>query len=305
MPAAIMVYHIGGNRFSAQRMLQNAWVRPMNESFLLIVGAADTGRAPLAAAMLRRILASDGIAARVESAGILGHDGDPASPDAVTVADQLEIDLAAHRARSLTEELANDAMLLIAIDSGAARVARMQFPAVAARIESLGGLAGRERDVPDPFKMQIGPWLIYAQEIERMLRQALPRILSYLPNAAPATPPTPSPVVPGVAEARRVEAERCAQLLEVMRQNREVVIWSAAREQIEATIAVAVAHPASATDMVAAYGALLRAALALTAAAPSAGQLAALQDALSRLDQPIEADAIGALSLQLGGWAML
>lgn len=304
----------------------------MNEPLILIVGAADTGRAPLTAAMLRRHLTQRGITARVESAGVLGHDDDPASPDALAVADHLSLDLSAHRARSLSDHLVAEAALLLCIDSGTARVARLRFPQAASRIRTLGQLAGRDRDIPDPFKMQIGPWLVYAQEIDRMLQQALPRITTFLseppaPSTEPRTenqepirpmtrlpePSEPSPQseaasaspIPAVAEERRAAAERTAQLLDLMTRIPGIVEWNAAREQIESAIAVAQAHPADATDQIVAYCALIRAALALTPAAPRASHLTALRDAVARLAQPVGADDASALSARLGAWTSL
>lgn len=299
-----------------------------HESLILIVGAADTGRAPLAAALLRRLLLRHGSAVRVESAGVLGHDDDPASPDALAVADQMEIDLSAHRARSLNDRLVEEAVLLLAIDSGTARVARLRFPQAAARIRTLGELAGRDRDIPDPFKMQIGPWLVYAREIDQMLHQALPRIMTFLPEPSapsgesrtenqeptrattrlpePSAPPPPSEIVsPSVAEERRAAAERTAQILDLMARIPGIVEWNAAREQIEIAIAVAQKHPAGAPDQITAYCALLRAALALTPTIPTAAHLAALRDAIARLEQPVGASDIGALSARLGAWTSL
>jgi protein-tyrosine-phosphatase len=270
----------------------------------MIVGAADTGRAPLTAALLRRMLLQRAIDARVESAGVLGHDDDPASPDALAVAEHLSLDLSAHRARSLSADLVDAASLLLAVDRGTARVARLRFPQAEARIHTLGELAGRDRDIPDPFKMQIGPWLIYAQEIERLLQQALPRIIAFLPEGATtppdSEPPAPSPVV---AEERRAAAERTAQLLDLMTRIPGIVEWSAAREQIETTIALAQAHPAGVSDLVVAYGALLRAALALTPPVPGTVHLAALRDAIARLEQPITSEDVSSLSARLGAWS--
>lgn len=272
----------------------------------MIVGAADTGRAPLTAALLRRMLLQRTIDVRVESAGVLGHDDDPASPDALAVAEHLSLDLSAHRARSLSADLVDAASLLLAVDRGTARVARLRFPQAEARIHTLGELAGRDRDIPDPFKMQIGPWLIYAQEIERLLQQALPRIIAFLPEGATtppdSEPPAPSPVV---AEERRAAAERTAQLLDLMTRIPGIVEWSAAREQIETTIALAQAHPAGVSDLVVAYGALLRAALALTPPVPGTVHLAALRDAIARLEQPITSEDVSSLSARLGAWSTL
>ncbi|MGQ9547242.1 MAG: arsenate reductase/protein-tyrosine-phosphatase family protein [Roseiflexus sp.] len=276
----------------------------MHTPLIMIVGAADTGRAPLTAAMLRRMLQQRTIDARVESAGVLGHDDDPASPDALAVADHLSLDLSTHRARSLNADLVAAASLLLAVDRGTARVARLRFPQAETRIHTLGELAGRDRDIPDPFKMQIGPWLIYAQEIERLLQQALPRILTFLPEVSTVPPDNEPPAsLPVVAEKRRVAAERTAQLLDLMTRIPGIVEWNTAREQIETTIALAQAHPSGSSDLVAAYGALLRAALALTPPVPGVAHLAALRDAVARLEQPVSSEDIGNLSARLGAWS--
>lgn len=278
----------------------------MNTPLIVIVGAADTGRAPLTAALLRRMLVQRSIDARVESAGVLGHDDDPASPDALAVADHLSLDLSTHCARTLSADLVEAASLLLAIDRGTARVARLRFPQAEARIHTLGELAGRDRDIPDPFKMQIGPWLIYAQEIERLLQQALPRILAFLPEV-PTTLPDSEPLasLPVVAEERRAAVERTAQLLDLMTHMPGIVEWNAAREQIKTTIALAQTLPAGVSDLVAAYGALLRAALALTPPVPATAHLAALRDAIARLEQPITSEDVSNLSARLGAWSAL
>ncbi len=278
----------------------------MNTPLIVIVGAADTGRAPLTAALLRCMLVQRSTDARVESAGVLGHDNDPASPDVLAVADHLSLDLSTHRARTLSADLVDTASLLLAIDRGTARVARLRFPQTEARIHTLGELAGRNRDIPDPFKMQIGPWLIYAQEIERLLQQALPRILAFLPEVPTTLPDSESrPSLPVVAEERRAAAERTAQLLDLMTHMPGIVEWNAACEQIETTIALAQTLSAGASDLVAAYGALLRAALTLMPSVPTTAHLAALRDAIARLEQPITSEDVSNLSARLGTWSAL
>jgi protein-tyrosine-phosphatase len=266
-------------------------------ALVMIVGAADTGRAPIAAALLRRRLEERQIAHRVESAGILGHDDDPVSGEALAAADQIGIDLSDHRARSLTEELAAEAVALIAIDSGIARVARARYPEAAARIATLGEMAGRQRDIPDPFKMQLGAWLAYLREIEQLLALALPRIIALLePNATQQAAAAPeAPAGPrGAAVAAALQALDLAQ-------NE----WSVARAQLDAALAQALAAPRPADDLAEAYVGMVRVALTLTPTAPSVGQRAALVGAVERLRAPISAADIAALSAQLGVWGTL
>ncbi|NTV63416.1 MAG: low molecular weight phosphatase family protein, partial [Oscillochloris sp.] len=118
-------------------------------ALILIVGAADTGRAPMAAALLQRMLEQRGIPCRVASAGVVGHDAEPAQPEARDALTVLGIDLCQHQARSLTPEIAAEAQVLLATDSGVARVLRARFPQIITF--TLGELAGCQRDIPDPF----------------------------------------------------------------------------------------------------------------------------------------------------------
>lgn len=281
---------------------------------ILILGAADTGRAPMTAAMLRRMLEDRRVAASIESAGILGHDGDGPTSDAVATLDQMGIDIGDHIARSLTDEIANQAALLIAVDAGVARVAQARFPAAASKIAVLGELAGRTRDIPDPFKMQIGAWLTYASEIERMLRAAMPRILTRigaLEESAAASadisaiaPPPPPESVGELPPERIAAVAQIQRLLGIIEQMPEIVDWVAARAQLEALFEQCQATP-YASDLAPALVGAVRAALGLTPVHPTPGQLAALRDVAASLGRPIPQATLAAFSLRIGGWPSL
>jgi protein-tyrosine-phosphatase len=149
----------------------------MTQTLILIIGAADTGRAPMTAALLRRMLVQEGHDWAVESAGVVGHDDDPAEPEARNAMVALGLDISFHRARSLTAELVTAASLLLAVDRGTARVLYARYPTLPIPITSLGEIAGTSRDIPDPFRMQVGAWISYAREIEAMLRRGLGRVV--------------------------------------------------------------------------------------------------------------------------------
>src|SRR3954470_14750775 len=150
-------------------------------AIILLSGAADTGRAPMAAALLRRLLNARSDDWAVESCGVLGHDGAVAEVEGRDTMVHMGLDIGEHQARSLDDDLAARAALIITMDRGTAQVVRARFPDAAARTYSLGELAGRARDIPDPFRMQIGAWMTYAREIEGMLQAALPRIVELMP----------------------------------------------------------------------------------------------------------------------------
>jgi len=278
---------------------------------ILLVGAADTGRAPIAAALLRRLLAAQHSPWVVESAGVLGHDGAPAETEARDTMVHMGLDIDAHQARSLTDELVAGAALIVAIDSGTALVVRARYPNAVAPLHTLGDLAGRKRDVPDPFRMQIGAWMTYAREIESMLQAALPKIAELLGPAtaqstgaprmvaeAPAQPAASAGASSGSGE-RDAAVGRIAQLLQVASQMPGVVDWSVARGRVESDFGAIGAAPAGSADLVAAYIGLLRAALALLPPNPSAAQLGLLHRAVERARAPIDQAALNELSAQL------
>lgn len=275
---------------------------------MLLVGAADTGRAPIAAALLRRLLEHEGLAWQVGSAGVLGHDGAPPETEARDAMAHAGLDIAAHMARSVGDELVAEAALLVAIDSGIARVLRGRFPDAAERIVTLGELAGRGRDIPDPFRMQIGAWLTYTRELGTLLEAALPRMRELAPAAAPALAPEKPSAAPAAAAPADSSSERAAattrmtQLLDVAAAMPHVLDWAAARAQIEADIARA-AVPMSNNDLAAVYADLARAVLALSAAPPTPGQIAGLRAVAERFGQPVQQDALAWLSSQIATWA--
>lgn len=264
-------------------------------SLVLVIGGSDTGRAPIAAALLERMVAVRGLPWQVESAGVVGHDGEAAQPEAQHTAAHLGLNLAAHRARSLSDELVATATLLLAIDSGTARALRARFPHGEVAFISLGELAGRQRDVPDPFRMQIGAWIAYTREIEQLLEDALPQLVTRVtalasPKSAPEhAPPTDGPFA------------QLQQLLTFATDTPSAPEWASARSAIDAELT----RVAATDPLTTAYVALLRGALALSGAAPTAGQLAALRGACEQLAAPITANAVSQFSAQLAEWPTL
>ena len=274
---------------------------------ILVVGGADTGRAPMAAALLRRLLEARGYHWSIGSAGVLGHDGDPAEVEARDTMAHLGLDIRRHKARTLTDELAAQAALLLAIDKGTALVIRSRFPDAGARLHTLGELAARPRDIPDPFRMQIGAWMTYAHEIETLLGIALPRIIALLAESPPVGSGEASTgsSTGARSDARGEAAERIVGLLRIIAEMPEVADWSAARSRIEAGLTAIAATPYAADDLIAAYTGLLRATLAMTPALPSSRQLAMLRDAAGRLAGPISQADLNDFSARLAGWAAL
>jgi protein-tyrosine-phosphatase len=303
---------------------------------ILLVGGADTSRAPMAAALLRRRLAERYPDWTIESAGVLGHDGDPAEPearDALTTA--YHLDIGDHTARSINADLVAAATLLVAVDTGTARVLQLHYPDTAERTVTLGELAGRRRDIPDPFRMQLGAWISYAREIDQLLHVGLGRLVQLVsgdppdpqpasedsagvvyraeleePRVAPgqpapaSAPPAVEPQSPVPVE-RRAPVERCVRLLTLMREMPTLVEWPNARRQLEAELKDVAVRPTHPDDLVQPYTVMLLTLLGMSSTVPSPGQLDLLQQAFERLYAPIDQQAIATLSAEMTQWATL
>ncbi|MBC8074483.1 MAG: low molecular weight phosphatase family protein, partial [Chloroflexales bacterium] len=149
----------------------------MKQITILIVGGAATGRVPMTVALLGRLLEQRGLAWEVAAAGVVAHDDAAAEVEARDAMLALGLHISAYRAHSITDEMVAAAAVLIAVDSGTARVIYARYPEAAARTVTLGELAGRARDIPDPFRMQVGAWITYAREIESLLKAGLARLI--------------------------------------------------------------------------------------------------------------------------------
>lgn len=119
---------------------------------LLVVCHGNICRSPFAAALLRQALGPAGV--RVDSAGFVRPDR-PAPPEAVAAAARRGVDLADHRSRLLTPDLARAADLIVVMDPLQQRHMRERFGR--ADVIVLGDLdpappeGGRVRTMPDPI----------------------------------------------------------------------------------------------------------------------------------------------------------
>lgn len=143
---------------------------------ILFIGGANTGRSPMAAALLTQLLAKEPINWVIESAGVTSHDDDPAEPEAWQAMNILNMDITEHSARSLSEDIVQTATILIAIDTGIKHVIHQLFPSAREKTYALGELANLERNIPDPFRMQVVTWVTYAKEMQSMLHKGLERL---------------------------------------------------------------------------------------------------------------------------------
>ena len=296
---------------------------------IIVVGGADTGRAPLAAALLRRRLLEHASDWRIESAGVLGHDGDTWQPETRLALDHLNITPHDHVARSLSPEIVATADLLITVDRGTGRALELHFPNAPWR--ALPDLANTPREVPDPFRMTFDAWIIYGRELDGQIKAALPTIMHLIGDrgsgdrgsgigdgesandlygvaSVPATPPAaPSAAAPTTPPtfSQQPAADRLAVLVRGIAGIPEVVDWARARNAIRETLQALASSVATANDPMdfrPGAVAMVLGVLGGSDAPLNAGQLAILSAAVDGLGMPLDGAKLGTLAAAIGRW---
>jgi len=144
---------------------------------LLVICHGNICRSPVAAGLLQRMLAADGIS--VASAGLIGFNR-PAPPEALAAAQQHGLELTDHRSRLLTANLARSADLIVVMEVSQQREITERFGRSSHDILILGDLDPQgvdTRTIRDP--VLDGPE-VFVQVYERIARcvRALAAILA-------------------------------------------------------------------------------------------------------------------------------
>ncbi len=148
-------------------------------SLILVVCTANVCRSPMAAGLLRQRLAAKKIDARhrVLSAGVWAEDGEPASKNAVATMAERGIDIGDHRSHSLSAEEIAGAELILVMTHEHARMVRQTWPQYAWKVRLLSEMAGKRRDVEDPYGGSIEGYRACADTMSRYIDGGLERIL--------------------------------------------------------------------------------------------------------------------------------
>ena len=185
---------------------------------ILVVCSGNICRSPIAEGLLRRAMErrSVGEPLSIASAGTIAMDGTPATREAVAAARDRGVDIAAHRARRLTDPMIGDADVLICMAAEHREEIEERVPAAVDRAFTVkelvrlleldltpADLHGRlaaaatarqqdrltemdrfDEDVVDPLGMPIETYLAIAHELEDWIERLVVGLLGSVPVPA-------------------------------------------------------------------------------------------------------------------------
>jgi protein-tyrosine-phosphatase len=141
----------------------------------------------MAAGLLQHFLAGQSEplkSLRVVSAGIVARRGDPISPNAVVAMKKVGIDLKDHVSRPLTQQLLDDALLVLCMTEAHRAMIQLQFDPVPEHVYLFREFLPRPADpeVDDPYG---GPLSVY-ESCRDGLVEAVPGIVNFIKTIVPA-----------------------------------------------------------------------------------------------------------------------
>ena len=149
---------------------------------IMYVCTGNTCRSPMAEGILRKLLEERGCKdVEVSSSGIGTLDGYPATPSAVEVSQQYDIDISDHHSGRLTHKLFKEQDLIFALAQNHYEFMR-NFPDFESKVYMVKafphyGHPDPEHSVEDPLGGSLEEYKVTFEEIYTEIRRALPEII--------------------------------------------------------------------------------------------------------------------------------
>lgn len=137
---------------------------------ILLLCTGNLCRSPMAEGLFRTYLPAH----ELFSAGLSAPTGAPADPLAIALMRQMDIDISAHRARSLAVWMMQEADLVLTMDSEQKQDVLQRYPFAADKLERLGEMD--DMDIPDPHRRGLGAFRHSLNLIRQAVRRRLPHL---------------------------------------------------------------------------------------------------------------------------------
>jgi protein-tyrosine-phosphatase len=148
-------------------------------TLILFVCTGNVCRSPMAAGLLQQRLAKEGLDTRYEvaSAGVWALDDHPASENAVAVMAERGIDISQHIAHTITAQDVSAATLILVMSREHEDMLRNTWPQYAWKVHRLSEMAGKRKDIADPYRGPIEEYRECADTIGDNIDRGFERIL--------------------------------------------------------------------------------------------------------------------------------
>lgn len=156
---------------------------------IVTVCTANICRSPMAAALLQHALAAQPEAlrsCRVISAGVAARVGEAASENSVIALKKVGIDLSNHRSQPLTQEMLDQAFVVLCMTESHRAMIQVQAEPVPPNLFLFRQFLpdGVDHEIGDPFG---GPLKLYETARDEMV-EAIPLLIEHLKTLIPAAP---------------------------------------------------------------------------------------------------------------------
>ncbi len=154
-----------------------------NTFTILFVCSGNSCRSPMAEGLMKKLLYPDyGDQVHIHSAGTLGIDNNPATLNAIQVAQEKGVDISHHRSQGLTRHLVATADIIFAMAENHYEFMNTYYPDYKENIFLLKAFATnkdrpRRVSIDDPIGQSIKVYRRVINEIEKELMRILPTIV--------------------------------------------------------------------------------------------------------------------------------
>lgn len=148
-------------------------------SMIMFVCTGNLCRSPMAEGLLKKRLADSGLDAsyKVTSTGTWAVEGRHASQHAITVLAERGVDISTHIARTITADEVAEADLILVMSREHKQIIHNTWPQYDWKVHRLSEMAGKRKDVSDPYGGPIKEYRACANVIEDYVDRGLERIL--------------------------------------------------------------------------------------------------------------------------------